>query len=267
MSTSGSFMTLSSFTGTGSHPGSFPNCSLVQGSDGNFYGNTYSGGTSSFGTVFKYTPLIISGSVGYPINYQIVASNSPTSYFLTYPSTPWFPTGVTLGSTTGLIGGSPTAAGTFSGTINATNSSGTGSAVLTMNVVLTPPVFTSSLTVTGTTNSSFHYQLSAASEITSYAVTGFPSWLTLHTSGGISILTGTPTTTGTYAVAVSAVNASGTTNATLTIGITLPPPRFKPHDPYNPFIQWNRRHPSFRRTGGRERWKPLWSDRGRRQQQ
>ncbi len=39
--------------------GSLPQAGLVQGSDGNFYGTTYSGGTGyhSYGTVFKVTPL------------------------------------------------------------------------------------------------------------------------------------------------------------------------------------------------------------------
>ena len=35
--------------------GGSPNAGLVQGSDGNFYGTTFSGGTSSNGTVFKLT--------------------------------------------------------------------------------------------------------------------------------------------------------------------------------------------------------------------
>jgi uncharacterized repeat protein (TIGR03803 family) len=33
--------------------GTFPEAGLVQGSDGNFYGTTYGGGTNGFGTVFK----------------------------------------------------------------------------------------------------------------------------------------------------------------------------------------------------------------------
>ena len=48
------FFSLHSFSGSdGAEP--FGNFGLVQGSDGNFYGTTYSGGTGGVGTVFKIT--------------------------------------------------------------------------------------------------------------------------------------------------------------------------------------------------------------------
>jgi uncharacterized repeat protein (TIGR03803 family) len=47
------FQVLVSFNGT---DGSFPFAGLVLGSDGNFYGTTYNGGASAFGTAFKMTP-------------------------------------------------------------------------------------------------------------------------------------------------------------------------------------------------------------------
>ena len=37
--------------------GAYSTAALVEGSDGNFYGTTYSGGVHDFGTVFKVTPL------------------------------------------------------------------------------------------------------------------------------------------------------------------------------------------------------------------
>ena len=50
----GNLTTLFEFTGTaGSHPGSFPEGTVVQGSDGAFYGTTSKGGLSDHGTVFK----------------------------------------------------------------------------------------------------------------------------------------------------------------------------------------------------------------------
>jgi MYXO-CTERM domain-containing protein len=53
----GSLITLVSFSGTsGAFLGSAPHGSLVQGSDGNFYGTTGTGGAGNFGTVFKMTP-------------------------------------------------------------------------------------------------------------------------------------------------------------------------------------------------------------------
>jgi uncharacterized repeat protein (TIGR03803 family) len=46
---------LYSFGSSGSD-GQYPYANLVQGTDGNFYGMTYSGGANGYGTVFKITP-------------------------------------------------------------------------------------------------------------------------------------------------------------------------------------------------------------------
>ncbi|MES2656969.1 MAG: choice-of-anchor tandem repeat GloVer-containing protein, partial [Verrucomicrobiota bacterium] len=56
MTPAGVLTTLVVFTGSGPIKGEFPSAALVQGSDGNFYGTTESGGTFSSGTVFKMTP-------------------------------------------------------------------------------------------------------------------------------------------------------------------------------------------------------------------
>jgi uncharacterized repeat protein (TIGR03803 family) len=51
---------LYSFSGggvvSGSQDGAYPEAALIEGSDGNFYGTTYAGGTYEEGTVFKVTP-------------------------------------------------------------------------------------------------------------------------------------------------------------------------------------------------------------------
>ena len=52
LTTNGTFTSLYSFTGT--NDGANPYAGLVQGSDGNFYGTTSSGGTNGYGTVFKF---------------------------------------------------------------------------------------------------------------------------------------------------------------------------------------------------------------------
>lgn len=69
------------------------------------------------------------GIVGQAFNYQIAASNSPTSY----GASP-LPAGLSVNSITGLISGTPSASGTFNATVTATNSAGTGSKVLTFTV-------------------------------------------------------------------------------------------------------------------------------------
>ena len=52
LTTNGTFTSLYSFTGT--NDGGNPYARLVQGSDGNFYGTTFNGGTSGYGTVFEF---------------------------------------------------------------------------------------------------------------------------------------------------------------------------------------------------------------------
>ncbi len=52
---SGQLTTLVNFTGTGPDRGEAPVAALIHGTDGSFYGTTYSGGTSNLGTVFKMT--------------------------------------------------------------------------------------------------------------------------------------------------------------------------------------------------------------------
>jgi uncharacterized repeat protein (TIGR03803 family) len=53
ISTNGALTSLYSFTG--GNDGAYPQVGLVQGSDGYFYGTTYSGGTNGAGTVFRIT--------------------------------------------------------------------------------------------------------------------------------------------------------------------------------------------------------------------
>jgi uncharacterized repeat protein (TIGR03803 family) len=55
MTSAGVETVLHSFVG-GATDGSLPAAALIQGSDGNFYGTTSSGGTNGYGAVFKITP-------------------------------------------------------------------------------------------------------------------------------------------------------------------------------------------------------------------
>ncbi len=60
LTTSPTFNVTHSFTG--GSDGSNPHASVIQASDGNLYGTTYAGGSSSFGTVFKISDLMTSGT-------------------------------------------------------------------------------------------------------------------------------------------------------------------------------------------------------------
>src|SRR5271163_4646576 len=69
--------------------------------------------------------------------------------------------GLTVNTASGLISGTPTAAGTSSVTLTATNGGGTGSAPLILTVTAAPPVITSSGTASGTVGAAFSYQIAA----------------------------------------------------------------------------------------------------------
>jgi hypothetical protein len=73
--------------------------------------------------------LTASGTVGTAFTYQITATNGPTSFNAT-----GLPAGLSVNTTTGVISGTPTAAGSSSVTISATNSAGTGSATLALTI-------------------------------------------------------------------------------------------------------------------------------------
>ena len=74
--------------------------------------------------------LTASATVGTPFTYQIVASNSPTSYSAT-----GLPAGLSVNTSSGTITGTPSAAAVTTVTIRATNLGGTGTALLVITVV------------------------------------------------------------------------------------------------------------------------------------
>jgi hypothetical protein len=74
-----------------------------------------------------------SAKVGTPFNYQIAATNAPTSYNA-ISATGSLPSGLTFDTSTGLLVGSPTTAGNYTIKISATNAAGTSQATLLLEV-------------------------------------------------------------------------------------------------------------------------------------
>ncbi len=153
-----------------------------------------------------------SGSVGTAFSYQITASNSPWRYGSTS-----LPAGITLNTRTGLISGTPTAAGTYDITVEATNRRGTGTATLTATISGSAPVINSAATASGTEGSAFSYQITATNSPTSFGATGLPSGLSVNSSTGL--ISGTPSATGTSSVTLSATNSSGMGSGPLSVTI------------------------------------------------
>jgi Putative Ig domain len=75
------------------------------------------------------SPITATGTVGTAFSYQIVASNTPTSFDAT-----GLPSGLTVDTAGGAISGTPTVAGVTAITLKATNTNGTGIATLTLTV-------------------------------------------------------------------------------------------------------------------------------------
>ncbi len=129
------------FNGTAGTPTSWSGTSItVAVPSGATTGNVVVtvGGVASNGVNFTVTaaaPVITSsdtasGTVGTAFSYQITATNSPTSF-----GALGLPAGFTVNTVSGLISGTPTGAAlTFSVTLSATNSGGTGSSPLTLAI-------------------------------------------------------------------------------------------------------------------------------------
>src|SRR5438034_3774046 len=160
-----------------------------------------------------------SGTVGVAFSYQITADQA-------IPPGGWgatgLPAGLTVNTNTGLISGTPTAAGTYPVTISATNAGGTGTATLIMTLNAPHPDITSPGTATGTVGVAFSYQITATNNPTSYGASSLPPGLTVNTATGL--ISGTPTTAGTYPVTITATNSRGTGTSTLVITINNPVP-------------------------------------------
>ncbi|MFM7021469.1 MAG: putative Ig domain-containing protein, partial [Flavobacteriales bacterium] len=152
------------------------------------------------------------GTVGTAFTYNITASNSPTSYNAT-----GLPAGLSVNTTTGIISGTPTAAGSSTVTLSATNAGGTGTKTLTITVNPAAPVISSAATATGTVGTAFTYNITASNTPTSYNASGLPAGLSVNTTTGV--ISGTPTAAGSSTVTLSATNAGGTGSATLTITV------------------------------------------------
>ena len=158
-----------------------------------------------------------SGGTGLAFLHQISATNNPTSYGAT-----GLPAGLAINPATGLITGTPTAAGTFSVNASATNATGTGTQALTITISLRPPSVVTGTPITGVTGVPFSYVIQATGGATAFTAAGLPPGLTLD--GTTGFITGTPTAGGTYNVTVGVTNAAGTTTFTLTIIIAFPLP-------------------------------------------
>jgi uncharacterized repeat protein (TIGR03803 family) len=209
---------LASVTGTGGPiPGANPYGTLVEGADHNYYGTTSAGGKYNEGTIFRLQRQIVGTQYAIPFAYPITATNSPTHF-----AAKGLPPGVAIDPVAGELTGTATTTGTYATTITASNVHGAGAATFTIIINKEPlPVISSAASVTGTGDFPFSYQITANNAPTSYAAPNLPAGLTFDPSTGL--ISGTPSVDGTFNIAISAINFTGTTSTSLAINLAMPP--------------------------------------------
>ncbi|MBV8463713.1 MAG: putative Ig domain-containing protein, partial [Acidimicrobiales bacterium] len=160
--------------------------------------------------------------VGTAVSLQITANDSNPGQTLAYRAV-GLPAGLTIGAATGLVRGTPTAAGTAVVTVTAKDGTGAaGSASFDWAVANT---VTSAPQATATIGVPFSFTFTASGSPTKLTVVGTrPKGIKRQQSGGTAALSGTPSKaapTGDYPFTVTATYGSGKSATSVTQAFTL----------------------------------------------
>jgi hypothetical protein len=173
---------------------------------------------STGNTVTVTNPGAQTSTAGTATSLQITATDSASGQTLTYSAT-GLPAGLSINSSTGLISGTPTTAGTSSVTVAATDTTGaSGTATFTWTV---NPAAGNTVTVTNPgaqstiVNTPVSLQItatdSASGQSLAYSAVGLPAGMSISSSTGV--ISGSPTKTGLFTVTVTATDTTGATGA------------------------------------------------------
>jgi hypothetical protein len=180
---------------------------------------------SSNNKVAIFSPGTQTTATGGSVNLQIQGEDTCTGT-LSYSAT-GLPTGLSISSSTGVISGTASKAGSYSVTVTGKDTTGpTGSATFTWTVgsgTTNTVTVTNPGSQTGTVGTAVSLQIaasdSASGQTLTYSATGLPAGLSIGSSTGL--ISGTPTTANTYNVTVTATDTTGATGSaafTWTIG-------------------------------------------------
>jgi phosphatidylserine/phosphatidylglycerophosphate/cardiolipin synthase-like enzyme len=189
------------------------NSSIISGLETSFDGD-FTGSDNNKVSIFS--PGTQTTAVGGTVYYQTQGEDTCTGT-LSYKAT-GLPTGLSINSTTGVISGTASTAGTYTVTLTGTDTTGpTGSATFTWDVGTTSNTVTVTNpgSQTGTVGTAASLQVSASDSASgqtlTYSATGLPAALSISASTGL--ITGTPTTAGSNSVTVTVKDTTGATGS------------------------------------------------------
>jgi uncharacterized repeat protein (TIGR01451 family) len=170
-------------------------------------------------------PPLPAGEAGAPYSTQLVVTGG-TSPFVWSIATGTLPPGVTLAAGTGLLSGTPTAAGSYPFTVRVTDASSQTATQALTAVIATQPTLTFPAPPGGQVGNAYNQVLTVTGGtgpfVWSVTAGSLPAGLTLNASTGA--LAGTPTAAGSYSFTVRVVDAfSQSATRTITLAITARP--------------------------------------------
>ncbi|MFV8668357.1 putative Ig domain-containing protein [Ralstonia pseudosolanacearum] len=236
-------------TGTPTAAGTFS--FTVRGTDANAFSGTRSYSLTVAAPTIALTPTTLAGATVSSAYSQSVAASGGTAPYTYAVTSGALPAGLSL-SSAGVLSGTPTAGGSFSVTISATDSttgSGpfTGSRAYTLTVgsptLTISPASTAGLTAMAGTSYSQSFSAGGGVSPYTYALTvntgTMPAGLSFHAAS--ATLSGTPTTAGTVSFTVTATDGSSgagpyAVSGTYTLTVSAPTLTVAPATLPNPAI-------------------------------
>ncbi|MBI4906336.1 MAG: putative Ig domain-containing protein [Acidobacteria bacterium] len=179
------------------------------------------------GTLAITTTTLPNALLGQTYNLNLTASGAVGALSWSVTSG-LLPTGIGLNSSSGLLTGIPTVAGTYTITIQLVDAGNNASVSRQFNLVVVAPLTITTTALQGGTSGVFYNQTLAASGGTTTGYTwslltgSLPPGLTLNSANGV--ISGTPTSTGPFNFTVQLSDSSGgnvSKALSITIGTTL----------------------------------------------